>query len=52
MLYRPTQKFFDSGEAIAIEPMSAPANVFRTDPGSVQLAKGETKRFSFEIRTL
>ena len=52
MLYRPKQKFFDLGEAIAIEPMSAPANVFSTDPGSVQLAKGETKRFSFEIRTL
>jgi aldose 1-epimerase len=52
MLYRPKQRFFESGGAIAIEPMSAPANVFRTDPGSVQLATGQTKQFRFEIRTL
>lgn len=52
MLYRPKKRFFDAGGAIAIEPMSAPANVFRTNPESVQLAKGETKRFRFEIRTL
>jgi aldose 1-epimerase len=52
MLYRPKQRFFESGGAIAIEPMSAPANVFRTDPGSVQLAAGETKQFRFEIRKL
>lgn len=52
MLYRPKQRFFAGGGAIAIEPMSAPANVFRSDPESVQLAIGETKRFRFEIRTL
>lgn len=52
MLYRPKQRFFEAGGAIAVEPMSAPANVFRADPGSVQLAAGEIKRFSFEIRTL
>lgn len=52
MLYRPKQRFFEAGGAIAVEPMSAPANVFRTDPGSVLLDAGETKRFSFEIRTL
>jgi aldose 1-epimerase len=52
MLYRPKERFFQAGGAIAIEPMSAPANVFRADPDSVQLAEGETKQYSFEIRTL
>lgn len=51
MLYRPRPQFFDLGGAIAIEPMSAPANIFRTDPASVLLAAGESKRFRFEIRT-
>lgn len=52
MLYRPAKQFFEGGGAIAIEPMSAPANIFRTDPESVQLASGESKRFRFEIKTL
>ena len=50
MLYRPSEEFFPSGSAIAIEPMSAPANVFRNEIGSVLMGPGEKKRFAFEIR--
>ena len=52
MLYRPDKKLFAEGSALAIEPMSAPANIFRNDPDSVMLEEGETKVFSFEIRKL
>ena len=52
MLYRPKEKFFESGGAIAIEPMSAPANIFRNDIASVILEKGEQKRYAFEVRKL
>jgi aldose 1-epimerase len=52
MLYRPPRRFFEQGESLAIEPMSAAANAFRNDPDLVQLAAGEVKRFSFDFRTL
>lgn len=52
MLYRPREAFFQEGSAIAIEPMSAPANVFRNEIESVLLGSGEQKRFAFEIRKL
>ena len=52
MLYRPKQRLFSDGSAIAIEPMSAPANVFRNDPESVMLQRGQTKVFAFEVKKL
>ena len=52
MLYRPSDQIFQEGSALAIEPMSAPANIFRNDIESVLLEAGETKSFSFEIRRL
>ena len=49
MFFRPAP---DIGESLlAIEPMSAPANVFRDDIASVLLAPGENKRYSYRIRT-
>lgn len=52
MLYRPKDPLFGEGSAIAIEPMSAPANIFRNEIDSVALPAGETKRFAYEIRKL
>ena len=52
MLYRPKDQIFVEGSALAIEPMSAPANIFRNDIESVLLAPGESKSYSYEIRRL
>lgn len=52
MLYRPNDPIFREGSALAIEPMSAPANIFRNEIESVLLAAGEARSFSYEIRKL
>ena len=51
MLYRPQDQIFESGSALAIEPMSAAANVFQSDIESVILGANTAKSFSFEIKT-
>ena len=48
MLYRPPLEVGDS--LLAIEPMSAMANVFQEDIESVLLAPEETKHYSYRIR--
>ena len=49
MFYRPG---LDVGPSmLAIEPMSAPANVFADDIASVLIAPGDLKRFGFVVRT-
>jgi aldose 1-epimerase len=51
MLYRPSARVFAQGSALAIEPMSHPANVFATDIASTQILPGESKSYSYEIRS-
>lgn len=50
MLYRPNTKVFDRFSAVAIEPMSHQTNVFNTDIASTEIAAGDEKVFSYEIR--
>ena len=50
MLYRPNTKVFDGFSAVAIEPMSHQTNVFNTDIASTEIAAGDEKVFSYEIR--
>ncbi|MDE0868379.1 MAG: hypothetical protein OSA22_05200 [Aquiluna sp.] len=52
MLYRPSAQLFAQGSALAIEPMSHPANVFVTDIASTEILAGESKSYSYEIRSL
>lgn len=52
MFYRPHVKLFDEGQALAIEPMSHRANVFASDIESTEIAAGEQREFSFEIKIL
>lgn len=51
MFYRPSAKVFDQGSALAIEPMSHPANVFSTDVSSTEIPAGEARSYSYEIRS-
>jgi aldose 1-epimerase len=51
MLYRPPVRLFAQGSAIAIEPMSHLTNVFATDIASAQILPGESKSYSYEIRS-
>jgi aldose 1-epimerase len=51
MLYRPSARIFAQGSALAIEPMSHPANVFATDIASTEILAGESKSYSYEIRS-
>jgi aldose 1-epimerase len=51
MLYRPAVKVFAQGSALAIEPMSHLTNVFATDIASAQILPGESRSFSYEIRS-
>jgi galactose mutarotase-like enzyme len=51
MLYRPSALVFAQGSALAIEPMSHPANIFATDIGSTEISVGESKSYSYEIRS-
>jgi aldose 1-epimerase len=51
MLYRPSALLFAKGSALAIEPMSHPANVFATDIASTEILAGESKSYSYEIRS-
>jgi aldose 1-epimerase len=51
MLYRPSALVFAQGSALAIEPMSHPANIFATDIGSTEISAGESKSYSYEIRS-
>lgn len=53
MLYQPqTSPFVDGSGAIAIEPMSAPANAFQSEIDNHLLAPGEQKSFGYEIKIL
>ena len=53
MLYKPAHSLFaDGSPALAIEPMSAPANAFATEIDKHLLLPGEKKSFGFEIRIL
>ena len=51
MLYRPPVRLFAQGSALAIEPMSHLTNVFATDIASAQILPGESKSYSYEIRS-
>jgi len=51
MLYRPPAQVFAQGSALAIEPMSHLTNVFATDIASAQILPGESKSYSYEIRS-
>lgn len=51
MLYRPPVRLFSQGSALAIEPMSHLTNVFATDISSAQIPPGESKSYSYEIRS-
>jgi aldose 1-epimerase len=48
MLYRPSESVGKS--LLAIEPMSCLTNAFNSDPDSVLLQSGETKKFAFSVR--
>ena len=52
MLYRPDEQIFEEGPALAIEPMSHRANVFAEDIDSTEIAAGDSRVFSYEIRIL
>ena len=52
MFYRPAVKVFEAGQALAIEPMSHPANIFATDIGSTEIEAGGSRQYSFEIKIL
>ena len=53
MLYQPANSpFIDGSGAIAIEPMSAPANAFQSEIENHLLAPGERKSFGYEIKIL
>jgi hypothetical protein len=41
IIHRPSAKVFDNGSALAIEPMSHPANVFATDVSSIEIPAAE-----------
>jgi len=51
MFYHPSAKVFDQVSALAIEPMSHPANVLATDVHSTEIAAGESKSYGYEIRS-
>ena len=51
MIYRPPSRVFAQGSALAIEPMSHLTNVFATDIESAQILPGESKSYSYEIRS-
>lgn len=51
MLYRPSALVFEQGSALAIEPMSHPANVFATDIAGTHILAGDSKSYSYEIRS-
>ena len=51
MIYRPPAQVFAQGSALAIEPMSHLTNVFATDMASAQILPGESKSYSYEIRS-
>ncbi|MDG2496801.1 MAG: hypothetical protein P8M68_01295 [Aquiluna sp.] len=50
MLYRPLTKVFEGSSALAIEPMSHPTDVFNSDISSSEIAAGDERVFSYEIR--
>ncbi len=50
MLYRPPTKVFEGFSAIAIEPMSHLTDVFNSNIGCTEIAAGDNKVFSYEIR--
>jgi len=50
MLYRPKTKVFEGSSAMAIEPMSHLTDVFNSDIKSTEIAAGDKKVFSYEIR--
>jgi aldose 1-epimerase len=53
MLYQPqTSPFVDGSGAIAIEPMSAPANAFQSEIDNHRLLPGAQKSFSYQIKIL
>jgi aldose 1-epimerase len=53
MLYQPADSpFLDGTGAIAIEPMSAPANAFQSEIEKHLLQPGAEKNFSYEIKIL
>ena len=53
MLYTPpVSPFADGTPALAIEPMSGPTNAFQTELDKHLIEPGDSKQFSYEVRTL
>lgn len=52
MVYRPPSSVLETGgQSLAVEPMSHPTNVFRSDIQSALIGTNETRSYFFRIRT-